>query len=333
MTTRIALIGAGSVARRHASVLMSLQDVKIVAVADPSEAAADKLAQQCGARSFRDIEDALDSKDADAVYVCVPPFAHGALEKVVLARELPMFVEKPLAVDLATAEGIAARVEQAGVVTGTGYHWRCLDVVNEARDLLRHAAPRLACGYWLDKEPTAPWWAQRHRSGGPVIEQLTHVVDLARVFLGDAVDVYAAGSPRQKARGETTEASAHVDDATAATVCFASGAVATLATTSVLDVKHRAELHVFGRGIVVELSESGMVVTRGTTRHHRQPAEDPRVTVDREFIEAVRGEREATRAPYAEMIHTHRLACAVAESARTRQPVRIPTVTRGTSLQ
>jgi predicted dehydrogenase len=333
MTTRIALIGAGSVARRHAGVLMSLQDVQIVAVADPSEAAADKLAQQCDARSFRDIEEALDSKEADAVYVCVPPFAHGPLEKVVLARRLPMFVEKPLAVDLPTAEEIARRVEQAGVVTGTGYHWRCLDAVDEARGILRDAAPRLACGYWLDKEPTAPWWAQQHGSGGPVIEQLTHVVDLARVFLGDAVDVYAAGSPRQKARVESTEAGAHVDEATAATVCFASGAVATLATTSLLDVKHRAELHIFGRGIVVELSETGMVVTRGTTRQHRQPAEDPRVTVDREFIEVVRGERKATRAPYSEMIHTHRLACAIAESARTKQPVHIPIATSGTSPQ
>ena len=324
MTTRIALVGAGSVARRHVGVLTSLQDVSITAVADPLQTAAEKLAQQCDARPFRDVEEALDGPELDAVYVCVPPFAHGAPEQAVLARGLPMFVEKPLAVDLTTAECVAGRVEHAGVVTGTGYHWRCLDAGAEAQELLRDTAPLLACGYWLDKRPTPAWWAHPDRSGGQVVEQLTHVVDLARLLLGEAVDVYAAGARQQRPAAGTAD-HCDVDDATAATVCFASGAVATLATTSLLDVKHRAALHIFGRGLVLELSESGMVVMNGTSRRYCRPAEDPRVTVDREFIEAVRGERETTRAPYAEVLRSHQLGCAVAESARTGQPVRVPT--------
>jgi predicted dehydrogenase len=324
MTTRIALVGAGSVARRHVGVLRSLEDVSIVAVADPLEMAAEKLAQECDARPFRDVEEALDGTELDAVYVCVPPFAHGAPEQAVLARGFPMFVEKPLAVDLTTAEYVAARVEHAGVVTGTGYHWRCLDVVTEAQELLRDTVPLLACGYWLDKRPTPAWWVHPDRSGGQVVEQLTHVVDLARLLLGEAVDVYAAGARQQRPAAETAD-HRDVDDATAATVCFASGAVATLATTSLLDLKHRAALHIFGRGLVLELSESGMVVMKGRSRRYRRPAEDPRVTVDREFIEAVRGEREATRAPYAEVVRSHQIGCAVAESARTGQPVSVPT--------
>jgi len=324
MTTRIALVGAGSVARRHVGVLTSLDDVSIVAVADPLETAAQKLAQQCDARPFRDVEEALDGTEPDAVYICVPPFAHGPPEKAVLARGLPMFVEKPLAVDLATAEDVAAHAEHAGVVTGTGYHWRCLDVIAEAQELLRDAAPLLACGYWLDKRPTAAWWAHPDRSGGQVVEQLTHVVDLARLLLGEAVEVYAAGARRQTPAAGTTDPG-DVDDATAATVRFVSGAVATLATTSLLDVKHRAALHIFRRGVVLELSETGMVVTNGSSRRYSRPAEDPRVTVDREFIEAVRGERAATRAPYTGIVRSHQLGCAIAESARTRQPVSIPT--------
>jgi predicted dehydrogenase len=322
MTTRIALVGAGSVARRHASVLTSLDDVSIVAVADPLNTAAEKLAQQCDARPFRGVEDALDATEVDAVYVCVPPFAHGAPEHAVLDHGLAMFVEKPLAVDLATAEDVAARVERAGLVTGTGYHWRCLDVVTEAQDMLRDAAPLLACGYWLDTRPPVAWWADPDQSGGQVVEQLTHVVDLARLLLGEAVDVYAAGARQQTAAGRSAGAG-DVDDATAATVRFASGAVATLATTSLLDVKHRAALHIFGRGVVLELSEDGLVVINGSSRRYHRPGEDPRVTVDREFIEAVRGDRETTRAPYTEIVRSHRLACAIAESARTRRPVSI----------
>ena len=322
MTTRIGFVGAGSVAQRHARVLTSLDDVRIVAVADPLDPAAEQLAQQCDARPFRDTEEMLDAVDADAVYVCVPPFAHGTPEKAILARGLPMFVEKPLAADLATAEDIAADVETSGVVTGTGYHWRCLDVVAEAQELLRESAPLLACGYWLDKRPPVAWWPHRARSGGQVIEQLTHVVDLARLLLGDAVDVFAVGA-RQAIPASGPVEPGDVDDATAATVRFASGAVATLAATSLLDAKHRAELHVFSRGRVLELSETGMVADDGITRRERRPSEDPRITVDREFVAAVRGEREATRAPYAEAVRSHRLGCAVADSARTRRPLTI----------
>jgi predicted dehydrogenase len=332
MTTRIALVGAGSVARRHVDVLTSFEDVSIVAIADPLESAAQSLAQDCRARPFRDVANALDGSQPDAVYICVPPFAHGAPEKAVLARGLPMFVEKPLAVDVMTVEDIAARVKETGVVTGTGYHWRCLDIVSEAQELLRAAAPLLACGYWLDKRPTAGWWAQPDQSGGQVVEQLTHVVDLARLLLGEAVGVYAAGA-QERTPATGTECSACVDDATAATVRFDSGAVATLATTSLLDVKHRAALHTFSRGLVVELSEAELVVTNGSQQSHRRPAEDPRIIVDREFIQAVRDEREATRAPYTELVRSHQLGCAVAASARTGQPVNLPSSGTGGATQ
>ncbi|MFH5823451.1 Gfo/Idh/MocA family protein [Georgenia sp. AZ-5] len=321
MTTRIALIGAGSVARRHSAVLAGLDDVEVVAVADPAPQAAETLARECDAAAFTAAEHALDHGRIDAAYICVPPFAHGALEKEVLARGLPMFVEKPVAADLATAEELADLVAAAGVVTGTGYHWRCLDVIPEAQQMLADAPPYLATGYWLDKRPPVSWWGHTERSGGQVVEQLTHVLDLARVLLGEPVEVFAAGVRQTVPDAAVAENSGDVDDATAATVRFGSGAVATLAATSLLRAKHRAALHTFSSGLVLELSETGMVLDDGSSRRECVPAEDPKVTVDREFVEAVRGEREETRAPYAEAVRSHRLSCAVAQSARTGVPV------------
>jgi predicted dehydrogenase len=46
-----------------------------------------------------------------------------------------------------------------------------------------------------------------------------------------------------------------------------------------------------------------------------------RVAVDREFINAVRGEGADIRVPYAEALRTHELALAVAESAATGRTV------------
>jgi predicted dehydrogenase len=324
MTLNIALIGAGSVGRRHAGVLSGFDGVKVASVTDPHQAAAEKLAQELDAKAFTDPEQALDAVDADAVYVCVPPFAHGPGERAALARRLPLFVEKPVGLGREIAEEIGALVKEAGVVTGTGYHWRCMDSVEAARKLLADSPPLLANGYWLDKRPPVPWWARMDRSGGQVVEQLTHVLDTARCLLGEAVEVYAAGV-RQPAEavGSGAADDGDVDDATAATVRFASGAVATLAATSVLAAKHRAALHTVSRGLYLELSEDGLTTFDGTSRSEQKCTEDPRIAVDREFIEAVRGEREATRAPYAEALRSHRLACAIAESARTGRAVQL----------
>ncbi|MDE9366384.1 Gfo/Idh/MocA family oxidoreductase [Luteipulveratus sp. YIM 133132] len=320
MTTRIALLGAGGVARRHAEVLHGLDDVQVVAVSDPVRSAAEALAAECGATAFTDADAALDAQPVDAAYVCVPPFAHGEPERAVLARGLPMFVEKPVAADLATGEELAALVADAGVATGTGYHWRCLDVLPEAQDLLAASPPLLAAGYWLDKRPPVPWWSHADRSGGQVVEQLTHVIDLARLLLGEAVEVYAAGARRADDPGGDIDRG-DIDDVTVATLRFGSGAVATLTATSLLRAKRRAALDVTAPGLVLELSEAGLVVDNGETRRERRPTEDPKVTVDREFVEVVRGERERTSAPYAEALESHRLACAVTESARTGVPV------------
>jgi predicted dehydrogenase len=322
MSTRVLMVGAGSVARRHVDVLATLPDVEVVAVADPVEDAARALAGSCGARAHASAADALGDCQADAAYVCVPPFAHGEPERLVLRRGLPMFVEKPLAAGWAVAEELGREVAEAGVVTGTGYHWRCLDTVEVARARLAEAPPLLAAGYWLDKRPPVAWWGSRSGSGGQVVEQVTHVLDLARALLGEVVEVYAAGARRDPATAPSGPAGADaVDDATAAILRFASGTVATLAATSILHAKHRAALHTFSDGLVLELTEAGLTLEDQQGRREVLPGEDPRVVVDREFLEAVRGEREATRVPYAEALRTHRLACAVAGSASAGLPV------------
>ncbi|HST71911.1 Gfo/Idh/MocA family protein [Kocuria sp.] len=321
MTLRIALVGAGSVARRHVDVLHRLGGARVVSVTDAHEPAATALATALDAAAFTDPYEALDAVDVDAVYVCVPPFAHGPGERAALSRGKPLFVEKPVGLGLDVAEQIGAMVESTGVVTGTGYHWRCLDTAVRAKELLAQAPPLLANGYWLDKRPPTPWWGWADRSGGQVVEQLTHVVDMARFLLGEAVEVYAAGV--RQAPDAAAEDHGDVDDATAATVRFASGAIATLAATSVLAAKHRSALHTVSRGLYLELSEDGLAQFDAGQRTDHAPEEDPKVAVDREFLEAVRGERESTRAPYGEALRTHRLACAIAESARTGAPVRL----------
>ncbi|SCG43179.1 Gfo/Idh/MocA family protein [Micromonospora humi] len=317
---RVGLVGAGGVAQRHARVLTGFEDVELLGVTDVAPQAAEALAGTYGGRVFPDVAELL-AAGPDAVYVCVPPFAHGPAEEAVIAAGVPMFVEKPVAVDLETAERIAGLVQRAGLRTGVGHHWRYLHVVEEARRLLADRPVRMVNGAWLDKVPPVAWWARRDRSGGPVVEQAAHVLDLVRLLVGEVTEVtaYGDGTP-------PPVEGADIDSVTAATLRFASGAVGTLAAACVLTWKHRAGLEILADGLALSLAEDGLTIRDADGERHLPADPDAaRVAVDRAFVDAVRGVGDDVRVPYAEALRTQRLALAVAESARTGRPVALPT--------
>src|SRR5918997_6102579 len=129
MQTRIGFVGTGVIANRHLGVLLGFEDVRVVAAADPQEDRVRSFSDRCGATAYTDPKEMLAHESLDALYICVPPFAHGAPEATALAQGIPFFVEKPLAVDLETAEEIAHQVEERALTTAAGYHWRYLNIV------------------------------------------------------------------------------------------------------------------------------------------------------------------------------------------------------------
>ena len=108
----VGVIGAGSVAARHVSSLQRLPGVEVVGVVDTDADRANSLVDAAGApaQAFPSVPALLASGVLDAAYVCVPPFAHGPTELALLEARIPFFVEKPVALDLAVAEEIAAGV-------------------------------------------------------------------------------------------------------------------------------------------------------------------------------------------------------------------------------
>jgi predicted dehydrogenase len=291
--------------------------VQVVGVTDVMPPAAERLAGEYGARVLPDV-DALLAEGLDAAYVCVPPFAHGAAERAVVAAGLPLFVEKPVGLDMGQPSDISVLIADRGVLSAVGHHWRYLAVVEQARALLGDRPVRLVSGAWLDKVPPVAWWAHRDRSGGPIVEQAAHVLDLLRHLVGEVTEVTAVGNGTPPpAEG------ADIDGATAATLRFASGAVGTLAATCVLGWKERAGLEIYADGLALSITENSLVVrdADGSRTVDGDP-EAARVAVDRAFIEAVRGEGDDIRVPYAEALRTHALAVAVAEAAATGQAVK-----------
>jgi len=316
------MVGAGAVAARHVRTLLAMDGVEVAAVADPALDRARELADGAGAKAYPNHMELLAAGPLDAVYICVPPFAHGAPELAAIEAGLPLFVEKPVAIDQETAAGIAAALAGRPLVTCTGYHWRWLDIFDRAAALLAERPARLVQCAWLDKVPPPPWWLRRDGSGGQVIEQTTHVLDTARGLAGEVTEVHAFGS--RAARAEAALPGADIHDVSVATLRFASGAVGTVVSSCLLPRLHRAGVQVVADGLSLELSETELVVDADGRRDAWTADADARPRPDRDFITAVRGGEDRVRVPWPEAYRTHLLACAITRSADEGRPLPVP---------
>ncbi|MGQ9515310.1 MAG: Gfo/Idh/MocA family protein [Thermoproteota archaeon] len=190
----IGFVGCGGIAEQHINCLKQIPEAKIEAFCDIDIDRAKFAASLVqGSRAYQDLSEMLMREKLDAVYVCVPPFAHG-FEQQIIEKGIHLFVEKPIALTLELAERLNAAISSAGIISSVGYMWRYLDTTELAIQVLKQNGPiGMVIGqyhdpYWF---PPGHWWIDKTKSGGQVIEQSTHVFDLARYVAGDVSRVYA----------------------------------------------------------------------------------------------------------------------------------------------
>lgn len=308
----VGFIGAGGIAQRHYDVLRGFHDVKVVAFADPLLERALSLARRGNAKAYEDYRVMLEDEELHALYICVPPFAHGEFELAAVELGLPFFVEKPLGLEWEKAAHIAQAVQDKNLLTAVGYHWRYMTTVEEAKELLAQCPPHLVLGYWLDSTPPPSWWVHEAQSGGQIVEQTTHIFDLARYLTGEVDSLFVMGSHIE--RPEFPDAD--IFETTTATLRFASGAQGNISSTCALNWTHRVGLHLFCQGQVIEISDYDMMVDSGRGRPVNGQRGDPVVREDRDFIDAVLGISNQIRVPYAEALQTFKLTLAATQSAK-----------------
>ena len=72
-----------------------MNEVKVVAMCDLVEQRAQEAAKEWNAQVFTDYRAMLNELELDAVYVCIPPFAHEDQEILAAEKGMALFVEKP----------------------------------------------------------------------------------------------------------------------------------------------------------------------------------------------------------------------------------------------
>ncbi|MFN8630086.1 MAG: Gfo/Idh/MocA family oxidoreductase [Chloroflexota bacterium] len=313
---RVALIGPGWIAQRHLEVLASEPGVQLAAIVGREIASAQRAARAFGGRPYDDVRAMLDAERPDAAIVCVPPDAHGDIEAALLERGVHLLIEKPLASDRATPERIAVAAREAGVIAGVAYPWRAMDTIPGVVEALEAHPPRLLVAAWHDALPGPAWWRDESRGGGQVVEQATHLVDLARRLAGEAVPLLATMDYEAEPSAPGLTAAV----ASTATLRFETGAVGTLTAACTLAGHSTAELKLLGDGLAITIRQDGVLYEEpapgGVHTRYVKCGNDPIRDEDRAFFAAIRaGDASRLFSTYDDALLTHRLTTSIREMA------------------
>ena len=319
-TVKLGFIGTGGNANRHFRDLSTLDGVELVAFCDVVQEKAEQAAEKYDGQAYTDIQAMLSQGGLDAIYISIPPFAHGAPERAVIEAGLPMFVEKPVHMDAAEARQIAAQVESKGLITAAGYQERYLDIIDKAKELLETRRVGFFMAYWMGGMP-GKWWRDKSKSGGQVHEQTTHEIDMARYLFGEAKRVYAV-----QRTGLVPDADYDVEEGSAVSIEFESGVFGVVFSACVIKAgMRRSGVDIWCEDGSIEYRlRRALVHSTADGTQTWEAGNNCTIEMDRTFVEAVRsGDGSKIRSTYPDAVKTAELSIAANESMATGKAINL----------
>lgn len=195
---RFAIVGCGLIGQKRAEAIARLGHRTVLAV-DRTKARAVALAERFGARSATSFRAATEADNIDAVVVATPHAELSMIATACLEAGRHVLVEKPAGRNLAEVSAVAKAADTAGRIAKVGYNHRFHPAMRKAREIvdrgnlgeLMLVRGRYGHGGRLDYEKE--WRFDRAISGGgELIDQGSHLIDLAQWFLGEFAHVTAA---------------------------------------------------------------------------------------------------------------------------------------------
>lgn len=345
---RIGIAGCGAISRNHLEAFRALDHVTIAGVCDIDLDRARGTAGAWGIPAAVNTVRELLDLGLDIISVCTPHPTHEDVVLQAAAAGVHVLCEKPIAIELASAERMVKACGDAGVKLGVLFQrrfWPAAQRIRAAIDDGTLGRPIMGqCSVMLYREPEYysrdAWrgtWA--NDGGGVLMTQAIRYIDLLQWFMGDVAEVY--GKITTYKHGGHIE----VEDSATAVISFTSGAMATLEASTAVSPSLGVQVRITGEtGASASLTEfpegsdgrvdlwavSGTVSTEPAYPEGMQgnvPLERingqliPHHTSQvKDFVQAVRegGEpaitgRDATKAL--------RILLAVYESSRTGKPV------------
>ena len=192
---RVGLVGAGSIGARHINAIDEVAHIDLVAIADPSPAAA-RMGAARGIPVFADAERMLSNEDIEAVIIATPTERHHTDVMTSLRHRKTVLVEKPITATMAEAEEVTRFAAKQGCKVLVGHQRRYYPCATTAREIVqsgRIGTLMAVSGQWTtrkDDDYYAPEW-RRDIKAGPILTNLIHEIDILRFICGDIISVSA----------------------------------------------------------------------------------------------------------------------------------------------
>jgi predicted dehydrogenase len=322
MTVKISFIGCGGIAGAHMSRLAQIENVEFSAMCDIERDKAEKSAATYGGKVYTDFRKMLNEVDFDACFICVPPFAHEGQEEDCIEKGIPFFVEKPVHLNLESAQNIAEKVRLSGIITSVGYVLRYFDVVEVAKEVLAKEQISAVLGRYFGGVPGAGagWYSKKSLSGGQLVEQATHTVDMMRYLLGDIEEVLMY---RSEGINKKIYKGYDVEDTSTTLLKFKKGYVGNL-TCTWLWTGFNSGVDVIGKGIILNYAGNSLTIDNATKKVTRISSIDPMLEEDRAFIKAVeKRDSSFIKSDYPDAVKTLAVSLKAHESIGTGKPVKL----------
>ena len=341
---KLAIIGCGGIGTYHLGHFLEYTDIDLAGFCDVIPQRAEAFVQKAGkGRAFTDFREMYDAVQPDMVFVCVPPYCHGDIEFETIRRGIPMFVEKPVALDMDMAYRIRDEIARARLITAVGFQCRYDAIVDDTRAFVDGHRIVFVDMVRMGGVPGVDWWRDKKRSGGQIVEQTIHNIDMVRYMIGEPTELYTMAG-----RGFVTDwINYDTDDVSTTSVRFECGALGSLSTGCYaksgeafdsritfsardcrLDHYILDKVNIYG--IKPENVENGLVfkgdgtMAAGGSAVTIRTSNDAGRICDRTFVDAVlTGDPSAIRSPYADAVRTMEFVMACNRSIETGEPVRV----------
>ena len=198
MSVRVAIAGYGYIAHYHARAAEAA-GAELVAVMGRDAAKAGVFAREHQIPTVHTTAEALAADPAvDAVVICLPNALHAPLAMQLMEAGKHLLVEKPMAINTAEADQMAAVAARTGRRLLVGHMWRfdrealwLRDVI--ARGDLGRIVKTKGYGVHMNWGPAGWFVDPALAGGGALIDMGVHALDTVRFLLGDPepTSVYA----------------------------------------------------------------------------------------------------------------------------------------------
>lgn len=326
---KAAFIGCGGRNGVHLDKCMDMGDVEFVGFCDVVEEKAYSYAARTKTdpegKIFRNYKDLLANTNPEVIFIAVPPHQHGEIEPAVIERGIPFLVEKPIALDMKTAESIGEMIKKKDLITATGFQDRYQNLTQIMKDYIKDKEVGLVSGAWFGGIPGVEWWRRMETSGGQVVEQNIHIFDQARFLFGEPLYVNCAGA-RGIVDGDAYGVPGYnVHDYSSAVIKFKSGVVANIFTGCYVQAGGgmQSGMNIYCKDATLEYALRSWLKIRDVNgEKFYERGEEQTGIMDRIFINAVRtGDRSQILADYDNAIKSLRLCLACNESIETGKTI------------